>query len=88
MVFLISAGRPPSPKKAGRRAGLGSSASNRDGPLGLDRGRDDVLHGLFGLDPRSARARPAGPGVERDLEAEALGLPDDVLEQAAPLRGS
>jgi len=49
-------------------------------PADLRRGGHDVLHGLLGLDPRAARAGPAGAGVERDLEAEPLRLLDDMLE--------
>ena len=43
-----------------------------------------MLHRLFGLDPWPAAARPAGPGVERDLQAKPLGRRHGVLEDLAP----
>ena len=54
----------------------------------LDRGfrPDDFLHGVFGLDPRSAAAVPAGVVVHIDFDPQPAGFGDHVLEQLAPLR--
>ena len=57
-------------------------------PGDLDRAGHEVLHGLLRLHPRPAAAGPARPGVQRDLQAQPLGLGDRVLEQRAATRGS
>ena len=53
-------------------------------PGDFDRAGDEVLHGLLRLDPRSAAAGPAGPGVEGDLQAEPFRLGDNVFEKLPP----
>ena len=51
-------------------------------------GRDDLLHGQVGRDPRAAAAAPAGVVVHVHLQAQPVRLGADVLEQAAPQRAA
>jgi len=40
----------------------------------------EMPHRLPGPDPGPAAARPSGPGVEGDFEAQPLGFVDDVMK--------
>jgi hypothetical protein len=43
-----------------------------------------MLHGLLGLDPRPARATPAGPCGQGELQAKPICLGHGMLEQLLP----
>ena len=55
------------------------------GPADVDRAGHHVLHRLLRLDPRAAAPRPAGSGVERDLQPQPLRFGNRMFEKSPPL---